>query len=751
MRILGTSSSIFLLIIPSSSVDMSPARRRRHAILLREAEVDWLAGLRNHLAHAQHLDSGTVENHTCVARVFLRYLAKQNIPVQSVTPADLKHYLRWQRREYRSRHGRSPHDENHWRSYYTAPIHHLLRVAQGEWPPAPGFKRNLEALRVALRREGLAEATVRNSLKHASRFLSYLTEHGVRPEQATPANVDWFLESGLQVYRGTVQGTASRERKWRRRYRRAIHRLLECVQGEWPPPSPSKALLKAFQAYLVGRGIQDREVHSRHARLFVEYLEAHELDPARVQPVDVTDYLRIALKLSKRHHPNLVTNRQHWLRSGRRTVNAILRFVQGEWPPGSRPSPLLVRFKEHLEERRYSSSLMPMAVAAVNQFLRYLHGIGKTVEAARPADLAGFVKEKRKQYEKRHGAPPPREPKWRYGYTGPIHRMLRLVDPEWPRPDPPRNESERFQREVLEGYGHWLTDDHGLSEATLQKNSDSARRFFSWLQASGPSTLMDLTVAHIDAYLAWRLASLRRTTRSGVCNRLRSFLRYLHYKNLIPRDLVPAVTGPRVYRFEDIPRALSEEQVEAVLRCTRQDLRPIGLRDYAMLHLLATYGLRAGEVLNLRLQDIDWRAERLRIRHSKTGYETFLPLVAPVGKALLTYLRKGRPKTALRQVFLQAIAPYQPFKRAGSLGTIIHYRLQKAGVKPKGHQGAHAFRFARAHSLLCAFVPSKIIGDLLGHRGPDSTAVYLKLVTEDLRAIGLDLPVGAATNAELAR
>jgi integrase/recombinase XerD len=381
-------------------------------------------------------------------------------------------------------------------------------------------------------------------------------------------------------------------------------------------------------------------------------------------------------------------------------------------------------------------------LAAVNQFLRHLHRQGKPVEATRPADVAAFVEEKRKQYEKRHGGAPPSERKWRSGYTGPIHRMLRLVDAEWPRAELPGSESERLQRSLLEGYGRWLTDDHGLSEATRKKNSDDAQRFLSWLDSRGRSTLMDLTVVNIDAYLAWRLAPLRRATRSGICNALRSFLRYLHYEKLVSRDLAPAVMGPHLCQFEEIPRAFSKEQVRAVVRCTRQDRSPIGLRDYAMLLLLATYGLRAGEILHLRLEDIDWREERLRIRHSKTGYETFLPLVTPVGEALLAYLQKGRPKTKLRQVFLQAIAPYQAFKAGGSLRTIIHYRLQKAGVKPTGHQGAHAFRFARVHSLLCASVPRKIIGDLLGHRDAASTAVYLKLVTEDLRAVSLDLPKG---------
>ena len=159
-------------------------------------------------------------------------------------------------------------------------------------------------------------------------------------------------------------------------------------------------------------------------------------------------------------------------------------------------------------------------------------------------------------------------------------------------------------------------------------------------------------------YLALRLPALRRSSRHGLCDGLRSFLRFLHSRHVTSRDLSPAVSVSTLYRFEEIPRALSEDQVQAVLRCTRKDRTPIGLRDYAMLLLLATYGLRAGEVTRLQLDDIDWRDERLRIRHSKTGYESLLPLVAPVGEAVLDYLRRGRPQTSLRQVFLQAIAPY---------------------------------------------------------------------------------------------
>ena len=200
------------------------------------------------------------------------------------------------------------------------------------------------------------------------------------------------------------------------------------------------------------------------------------------------------------------------------------------------------------------------------------------------------------------------------------------------------------------------------------------------------------------------------------------------------------MSGPILYQFDDIPRAFTREQVDAMLCAAGTDRSPLGLRDHAILLLLATYGLRAGEVARLRLEDIDWRGERIRVRQSKTGAESHVPLVRPVGEALLKYLRKGRPATDAREVFICSRAPYSPFRRGSSLYAVVGRRLGQAGIEVQGRHGSHAFRFARAGSLLDAEVPLKTIGDLLGHRSATSTEVYLRLVTDDLRAISLDLP-----------
>jgi integrase len=164
------------------------------------------------------------------------------------------------------------------------------------------------------------------------------------------------------------------------------------------------------------------------------------------------------------------------------------------------------------------------------------------------------------------------------------------------------------------------------------------------------------------------------------------------------------------------------------------------LRDYSILRLLAAYGLRAGEIAQLKLGDVDWRAATLSIHHSKTGAHTLLPLMEQAGDALFQYLRHGRPKAAaVRDVFVRTRAPYEPMSRTG-IYSVVRRRMEAAGIKSIGKRGPHLFRHARAVSMLRASIPRKVIGDVLGHRSTEATIPYLKLATEDLRSVALDVP-----------
>ncbi len=411
----------------------------------------------------------------------------------------------------------------------------------------------------------------------------------------------------------------------------------------------------------------------------------------------------------------------------------------------------LLRFKAQAEQCGYNAHTVSMNVSALWEFFSYLRERGVAAERVRPSDVASFLRVCLRKFRKRFRRSPKNGVSWQRRYTAPINRFLRLVQPQWPPPRPLNCERDQFQHEITEGYGRWLTEINGFSRGTFEKNCRIARLFLQWLGARADrEALPCLNVRDVDDFLAWRMPALRRASRYSESVSLRSFLRYLHLVKILQKDLSTALRGPIVYKHDEIPRAFTEPQIKAMLSVARRDHSPKGRRDYAMLLMLATYGLRAGEVVGLRLEDIDWRGELLHVRRSKTRTESTLPLVAPVAQALLEYLKR-RPKTKFREVFLRSRAPIQPLSNVSSLNAIIAVRMKEAGIKADGRHGSHAFRFARALSLLRASVSMKAIGDLLGHRRTASTEVYLRLQTEDLRAISLDVPGAEADDAGMAR
>ncbi len=401
----------------------------------------------------------------------------------------------------------------------------------------------------------------------------------------------------------------------------------------------------------------------------------------------------------------------------------------------------LAQLRAHLECARYTPKVADRCLAVAGYFLRFLGKSRVAVEAAQPNDVQAYLQEALQVYRRRHGRPPSTEAGWRCSHTNGVHMLLRIVQGRWPPQLVPANPIEEFHARLCSEYAWWLSEGRGLAEETISGHRAIAFRLLSWLgERAASAALAQLTIKDIDSFVEAQATALRRTTRKGMALCLRSFLRYLHGRGLLDRDLSPAIIAPRVYALENIPSALSAEDVEAVLKTARHDRSAKGRRDLAILTLLSTYGLRAGEITALRLDDIDWRREHVRVRHSKTGHETLLPLVKPVGEVLLDYLQNGRPKVEARQIFIRARAPYGPFRSGSSLFAGIVRHLEKAGVQWHGKHGPHAFRHARAVSLLRAAVPAKVIGDVLGHRATASTAVYLKLATEDLRKVALDVP-----------
>jgi integrase/recombinase XerD len=397
---------------------------------------------------------------------------------------------------------------------------------------------------------------------------------------------------------------------------------------------------------------------------------------------------------------------------------------------------LIAKFRESLTEQRYHPVAVQNYCRYAAYFLGYLTERKISVDAARPNDVSNYLRCAARRFRKHHSRSP--GPYWTTIPRAAIHGLLRRVQKRWPPEPVASGPGEALCRAVCTEYREWLSMMRGLAVASVSDLMWEARRFLSWyIERATIVSFMELTIQDIDAYFEMRAPGLRRKSRKDVAQRLRSLVRYLHSTGRIATDLAPQIIAPMLYSYESIPAALSSEQITAVLKTTGEDQSPMGLRDYAILQLLSTYGMRAGEIKGLRLDDVDWRAETLRIRHSKTGRHSLLPLMEPVGESLLNYLRRGRPQTDVREIFIRTRAPYRPLSRIYSE---VRRRLEAAGVKQRGKCGPHTFRHARAVSLLRASVPRKVIGDLLGHRSVESTIPYLKLATEDLRAIALEIP-----------
>jgi len=212
------------------------------------------------------------------------------------------------------------------------------------------------------------------------------------------------------------------------------------------------------------------------------------------------------------------------------------------------------------------------------------------------------------------------------------------------------------------------------------------------------------------------------------------FLRYAHRERLISRDLSGVIERPQFYRLSSIPRSISWEQVGLVLGGVERRT-PCGKRDWAMLLLLVTYGLRAREVAALTLDDIDWKRERLAVPERKAGHSTAFPLSASVGEALVDYLRHGRPPTEERRVFFRAVAPVEPIG-AALVSDRARCYLLKAGIDvPRA--GSHTLRHTCVQRLVDADFAFKTIGDFVGHRSPRSTEIYAKVAVEPLRRVVL--------------
>lgn len=290
-----------------------------------------------------------------------------------------------------------------------------------------------------------------------------------------------------------------------------------------------------------------------------------------------------------------------------------------------------------------------------------------------------------------------------------------------------------------QAYEHYLLEVRALVHATIINYVPFIRSFLEDRFGPGRVTLSHLCADDVVRFVQRQAPRLHLKRAKLMTSALRSFLRYARYLGEVTLDLAAAVPIVANWSMTSIPRAIAPDHVRQLLASIDRRTA-VGRRDYAVLLLLARLGLRASEVAFLELDDIDWNTGRLYV-HGKGAQRLELPLPTEVGKAIVAYLRRGRPPSSSRRVFLRAKAPIRGFQGACGVGSIVRHSLLRAGINAPT-TGAHQFRHGLATEMLRQGASLSEIGELLGHRHPQTTKIYAKVDLEALRSLALPWPGG---------
>ena len=291
-------------------------------------------------------------------------------------------------------------------------------------------------------------------------------------------------------------------------------------------------------------------------------------------------------------------------------------------------------------------------------------------------------------------------------------------------------------------FAQHLKHHRGLATATIDGYSRFARQFLHERFGTSEVDLRALRPIDPIEFVQRQAERMQPPALKCVVIAMRSLLRYAQYRGEVAPELVAAVPAVASWiTTPPLPRAISPDHARrAIASCDART--SIGLRDRAVLLLLARLGLRAHEVIALQLEDCDWDGGCLRV-HSKGGRDCLLPMPADVGEAIAAYLERGRPATADRQLFLRSMAPIRGFLPGSyAIGSIVRYALERAKVAAP-HTGSHQFRHALAVRMLERGASLAEIGEVLRHRSPQTTSIYARVDIGALRSLALPWPGGA--------
>lgn len=295
--------------------------------------------------------------------------------------------------------------------------------------------------------------------------------------------------------------------------------------------------------------------------------------------------------------------------------------------------------------------------------------------------------------------------------------------------------------QILNRYETHLSTERGLVAHTIQEYQSFVRKFLLERFRGQPLLLKAVKASDISHFILRHTASMRGKRAQVMTTAFRSFFRFLFEKGELQADLAASVPTVANWQLSTVPKYLTPKEVERVLKaCDRRTA--IGRRNYAILLLLARLGLRAGEVIALQLEDINWRAGEILVRGKGLLHDR-MPLPPDVGQALASYLRRDRPTCRTRRVFICTKAPRRGFAHPSTLSTIVRRALARADLHPP-LKGAHLLRHSLATSMLRSGATMSEIAEILRHRALNTTEIYAKVDFQGLRSLAHPWPMGGA-------
>jgi len=305
--------------------------------------------------------------------------------------------------------------------------------------------------------------------------------------------------------------------------------------------------------------------------------------------------------------------------------------------------------------------------------------------------------------------------------------------------DSVRVDDHSKRRRIESGFAKYLVQERGLEQATIDTYLPIADRFLSDQFGTGPIVLNDLHPSDIVRFILRCTETVSTKSAQRIVCSLRSFFRFLYQRGETAIDLSPSALTVANWRLSELPKFLEPEQVEHLLQSCNQDTL-IGWRDYVILLLLARLGLRAGDVVHMTLDDIDWEVGEL-IVCGKSDRQERLPLPQDVGEALVRYLCNGRPPCSSRRVFIRINAPHKGFSSSVAICNIVRRALRRVKLNP-AFKGSHLLRHSLATQMLRGGASLAEIGQILRHQRLDTTQIYAKVDLAALSALAQPWPGG---------